>query len=355
MPATVTHDIVNSRVDFDASAGAGESFAATLTWGETLPAGRYTLGAGLTATLSGTGNAYVSADPIDGAVDRDRSIAIIGSGSTTLAVQFIMPQPFKLTFGFAASSPSGSATGTLDGVTLSRLDSVAGSGEFDQVSLDDVSGSAVVGGVFRDGDTIAEAVSYMLSAVTGWYYVDARGAIAFGRLTDVDTAPIFGTIPTSRLASLPDIGLDPAQRLSNRWAGGRNWRPYTDAELAGITYPDRPPFTAENKHTVTASASPRYASHYTHAIGAEPVQTSLHARADVQAEADRVAAFYTRPRRIIECAYIADSEAVAATIAPGLVMQLDAAEFGELQGSRGLIIGVAGNFRTRVVTLTMWA
>jgi hypothetical protein len=239
-------------------------------------------------------------------------------------------------------------------ITLSRTVFAQGVDVIDLGTAAEIDDGATLGAVFTGRQTVAEALDVVLSAVCGYYYTTPTGAIAFGRLEDADTPPRID-VTRDQLMSWPTVIPDMAERLSDRWAAGRNWTPYDDADLAGITFPDRPPLKAQHRHVVTGASAEQYARTYTHAIGAPPIETPIYGAADAQALADRVSALYTRERVFVTFDYLARDAIEAATLRPGMYARLSAPEFPDsVRGQDALIVATSHELRTLTVRVTCW-
>jgi hypothetical protein len=150
---------------------------------------------------------------------------------------------------------------------------------------------------------------------------------------------------------------DTAPGLSDTYAAARNWSPYTDAELAGITYEEQQVFMADyrEKRRAGGRRGAQFAQQYRDAIGRKPVGTLLYDGDDALVEVERVCALYTRLRGFwtFEVAFATPQEAAA--IEPGDIVLLDDPVFGfKPAGSKAIVVEVEGRFRNNVTRLTVW-
>jgi hypothetical protein len=328
----------------------------TLTWPVVLPAGQYTLDVNtfLGIGSAGTASARIEAVPPDDSAQDWRPIVLVKSrvGTESRTVTFSMAAPWRLRAILETQGES--MIYQLRDITLSRTVFAQGVDVIDLGTAAEIDDGATLGAVFTGRQTVAEALDFVLSSVCGYYYTTPTGAIAFGRLEDADTPPRIN-VTRDQLLSWPTVIPDMAERLSDRWAAGRNWTPYDEADLAGITFPDRPPLKAEYRHVVTGASSQQYARTYTHAIGAPPIETPIYGAADAQALADRVSALYTRERVFVSFDYLARDAIEAATLRPGMCARLSAPEFPDsVRGQDALIVATSHELRTLTVRVTCW-
>jgi hypothetical protein len=354
LDASVTWDTSDEAAVLYVQAGAAEG-GASMTWPNVLPAGQYTLNVDALLEIGQMDtrvySARVEAVPADGGAPIGLLDLPIGSATRTVYVS--VPVAWQLRVRVLAQKNT--VTLALSSIALTRRIIVPSSDEVDLYSASRIDSGATLGAVFRGRETVAQALDCVLASVCGYYVTTPSGSISFGRLEDADGVPPRIDITSGRLMSWPTVLPDAAERLSDRWAAGRNWRPYDDADLAGITYPNRPPLTAQHRHVVTGASAARYASTYTHAIGAPPVETPIHSAEAAQAEADRVSALYTRERVFVSCDYLAEDEVEAATLRPGMYARLSADEFPDsVRDQVGLIVSTSHELRTLTVRVTCW-
>jgi hypothetical protein len=352
--ASVTWSALIEAAILYVSAGADEG-GASLTWPNVLPAGQYTLNVDALLEIGQMDTrvytARVEAVPTDGGAPI--GLLDLPIGSATRAVYVSVPVAWQLRVIVRARKNT--VTLTLASIALTRRIIVPSSDEVDLYSASRIDSGATLGAVFRGRETVAQAIDYVLSAVCGYYYTTPAGPISFGRLEDAGGVSPRIDITSGRLLGWPTVLPDDAERLSDRWAAGRNQRAYDDADLAGITYPNRPPLTAQHRHVVTGASAARYASTYTHAIGAPPIETPIYSAEAAQAEADRVSALYTRERVFVTCDYLAEDEVEAATLRPGMYARLSADEFPDsVRDQVGLIVSTSHELRTLTVRVTCW-
>jgi len=210
-------------------------------------------------------------------------------------------------------------------------------------------------GMVADGrETVRDAVQQVLDSFSGWMFPGVEGRIEFGRLA------LPSGIPALRLSDLNILGIprykpDLAPGLSDTVAAQRNWSPYSDAELAGITYPNRPPFMAAYRSKRRGASAGSLARQYTHAIGAPAIPSLFATDAAAAQEADRVTALYSAGNLgFWEVDVALPSALDAALIQPGLVVELDDPLFAQDEGKIAAVVGVGGRYRSNVVKLIVW-
>lgn len=341
------------------SAGDGATVsAARLVWPALLTAGeRYTFGADVNnTTITGRpGFAGVQAFFRPASLAPANYISL-GERTTTGA------QSFSATFeptesGYlvieTVTSNMETAVTEVDNITLTRLAFDDDGTTVDFNSLAAIDDGYTFGLVSDGAETVREALSRVLDSIAGWFYPDTQGRIRFGRLQQPSGAPVL-TISDNNLISYPAPKPNLAQGLSDVWAGGKNWSPYSDSELAGITYPNRPPFRAAYRERKVSASAREYARPYTHAIGAAPIETLVYDGVSLQIEADRVGALHVEQDlfHVVEIAL--ESAAAAQAIRADVPVLLDSAtRFGADNGKLATIIGIEGRYRSQVLKLTV--
>jgi hypothetical protein len=345
----------NQSAEILLSAGVSEYAEGRFAWPTTLPPGQYTLTTDtyFAYTTNGVANVFFEAVSDDAIVERQPlQIVRVDTGFATRTVTVTIPFAWRLRA--RAETRNTVITLHINSVTLSRTVLAQGVDVIDLGTAAEIDDGATLGAVFTGRQTVAEALDFVLSAVCGYYYTTPTGAIAFGRLEDADTPPRID-VTRDQLLSWPTVMPDMAERLSDRWAAGKNWTPYDEADLAGITFPDRPPLKAQHRHVVTGASAEQYARTYTHAIGAPPIETPIYGAADAQALADRVSALYTRERVFVSFDYLARDAIEAATLRPGMYARLSAPEFPDsVRDQDALIVATSHELRTLTVRVTCW-
>lgn len=338
-------------------AGTTSSGSVSIEWPVDLPPGPYTMQATTFLARAGDGRiaAQIIATPVNTSIIDVPALAIANAGDGVQTHDVAFDVPFAWRLRVVLSATNYTAVYQLRDIVLQRTQLALGSDVIDIGTVARIDNGAQIGAVFSGRETVAEAINYALTAVCGYYYTTPDGRIAFGKLQDFSAALPRVEVTSDRLASWPDVTVDFGERLSDRWAAGRNWQTYDDADLAGITFPNRPPFRAQFRHVVKGSSVQRYAPAYTHAIGAPAIETCLYSQADVQLEADRVSDLYTAERAFVQFDYLASSAVDAATLRPGMYARLSATEFPDsVRGGIGLIISVSNELRTLTVRITCW-
>lgn len=338
------------------SVSAGSVF---MRWPQQLSAGeRYELMADVNITLR-TGPGLPSGGMIFRFIPDDfDSAAFItidqfdAVGSHSASRIFAPSKPGRL-YIVAAVQAGGQLEFTADNLRVSMLEYGDDGATVDFDSLADVDPGYTFGIATDEATTVRDIASRLLDSICGWMYPDSEGRIRFGRLAEPD-GPSVLSISAVNLVSLPVFTPDNAPGLSDTIAGARNWSPYSEQELAGITYPNRPPFRADYRAKRRGASAESLARPYTHAIGADVIETLIYDEASVSAEADRLTGIYTDQRGFWTAEVALDSASEASELRPDMTVTLDDPLFGDDNGKRCRIVGVDGRYRSQVVTLTLW-
>lgn len=285
------------------------------------------------------------------------SFVFQGKASSTFSLQAMATDPTDAIVGAIYVHPLDDDSSDADPTLYELVTQVAMRGGLHLDELDRAnwpSSMSVDAGVFySDQVTCREVIDAAMSAITGWAWVSPSGKLKCGQLVEPS-----GSDPLRvwrvNLTSLPRYRPDLAPSLSDTWAGGRNWSPYSETELAGITHPNRPPFMAQYRFTQKGTGT--LAQDYRHAIGAEPIETFLYSESDVQAEANRVTALYASKRGFWTMTVALSTALSAAQIEPGDLVELDDTEYfgDDFGGALGLVVEVSGRYRTNELQLTVW-
>lgn len=247
-----------------------------------------------------------------------------------------------------------SISATIDNVTLSTVEFSDAGSTVDFESLTDIDDGYTYGFVMDGPQTVREAMTRALDSIGGWFYPDREGRIRFGQI-DVPSGAANIIIDNSNMLGLPRAVQDLATGLSDTIGAAKNWSPYSDSELAGITYPDRPPYRAEYRAVKRGASAETLARPYTHAVGAEAIASFIYDPDDAQTEINRLTALYTTQQRFWEVEVALESSVAAASLRPDMNAYLDSEFFGSDQGKLAKIVGVAGRYRSQEVVLTLWA
>jgi hypothetical protein len=325
---------------------------------ELQPGERYTFSAGIdTTSWSGARSQFVGVDvvffPTSGNLADAVTLASVGANEvTTVAGTFepLVPGLFRIE---VSAGDQEQLIARIASLVLTRYDFLDRGETVDLTSLVDVDDGSEFGVVATGSETVRDTVARIMDSVCGWFYPDPSGRIRFGRLRLPSGPPVL-TIDASNMSSRPNWQPDLAPGLSDTWAGARNWSPYSDGELAGITYPNRPPFRAEFREKRQSASAERYARPYTHALGAEHIETYLYNGADVASNADRVGALYEAARGVWTVDVALPSASDANLIRCDQIVSLSDPSFGVDDGKLALIVGVAGRYRSNLLTLTLW-
>lgn len=210
-----------------------------------------------------------------------------------------------------------------------------------------------VGCFYKDQITCRDVLDAAMPAITGFAWVGPDGLLKCGRLEEPSGAPDI-VLTRLNMTQVPVYRPDLAPGLSDTWGGGRNWSPYAETELAGITYPNRPPFM--DAYRFTKKGTGVLAREYRHAIGAPPIGTYLHSESDTQAEANRVTGIYVDPHGFWDVAVAFADALESAQIQPDNVAQLaDTKYFGEgFDEALAKVVRVNGRYRHNELEMTVW-
>lgn len=202
----------------------------------------------------------------------------------------------------------------------------------------------------RDNTTARQAVNAIMASVTGWLFVAPNGTIRMGTLELPAGSP---DLRVSRLniTSWPLYTPDAAPSLSDTYAAGKVFSPYSETELAGIVHEDQPPFMADYRHKLKGIN--QLSRFYRHAVGAEPVGTLLTDPADAQAEADRMTEQYSEQRGFWTFGIALATPLEAALTYPGLKVLLDDAGLFGAGFGMSQLVGVDGQYGENTLTLTV--
>lgn len=211
---------------------------------------------------------------------------------------------------------------------------------------------AVAGLYTKDGMTGRKAMDLVMGSFGGWVYVSPAGLVEGGALIDPVTAP-FITISSLNLTAYPIYRDDIAPGLSDTFSGQVVWSPYSEQELAGITYEDRQHFMTDARLKLKgASALHRF---YRDRVGSDPYMTVFDDEVDLQYQADRITALYSRKRGFWHCTVALDTPVLAAGITLGTHVRLSDPDVFGPSDIDGIVVGVDGQYRNNVVALTIWS
>ena len=276
------------------------------------------------------------------------------AGAGTLSGVFEPTEPGQLVINaVTANDGTSQIAATVSNISLTRLDFTGQSTSVDLQSLQEIDSGHVYGAAVEGSESCLEVAQRLLDSVAGWLYPDPSGRIRFGQLALPSGAAVI-TVSSLNMVSVPVYEPDLAPGLSDTVGAGRNWSPYSDTELAGITYPNRPPYRADFRAKRRGAFADDLARPYTHAIGAELIDTYLYDGADAQVEANRLTAIYTQQRGFWAVDVALESAGAAAAIRPDMNVILDDPLFGDDDGKLAKIVGVEGRYRSQVLTLKLW-
>src|SRR5690606_10184168 len=146
---------------------------------------------------------------------------------------------------------------------------------------------------------------------------------------------------------------DLAPGLSDVFSGQVVWSPYSEQELAGITHEDKQHFMTDARLKLKgSSALHRF---YRDRVGAEPYRTVFDDEADLQYQADRITALYSRKRGFWHCTVALDTPVLAASSTLGTHVRLSDPDVFGPNDLDGIVVGVEGQYRNNVVALTIWS
>lgn len=207
-----------------------------------------------------------------------------------------------------------------------------------------------VGYYTKSNTTARQAVNELMASVTGWAFVGPDGLVRIGTIHQPTGDPDL-VVSSLNLTSYPVFTPDSAPNISDTYGAGRNWYPYTDQELAGITHTDRPPFQVDYRFKRKGvNGLNRF---YRHGVGAEPIGTLLYDEADAQSESDRITDLYQDEHGFWTFNVALTSPQEAASLYPNAVIELDDPLFGDA-AVKGVLISVEGEFRDPELRLTVW-
>jgi len=204
-----------------------------------------------------------------------------------------------------------------------------------------------------EADTCENVIGKILDSMCAYIYTDNLGVIRVGRYARPSGTPVV-TISRLNMTRYPKRATDAAPGLSTRFAGARNWSPYSENELAGITYPNRPPFMAEYRHVKSGATASTINRAYTHALSAAPIETVLTEEADIQAEADRVCSIAQDKHPLWDVEFALESADDIAAIRPNGIVLLDDELFEDSNGKIAKIVEVDGQFGNNVYRIVTW-
>lgn len=341
------------------SAGDGATNSvARITWPAQLLSGeRYTLAADIDiTTITGRpGFAGVQAffRPLSLVPSSYISLSLrTTSGAYSISAEFTPTEPGHLVFEVVAGNLE-ECVAEFDSIALDRTVYGDDGATVDFESLASIDAGYSFGLVSEGAETARETAQRLLDSVAGWIYPDPSGRIRFGQLATPTGAATL-TISSVNMTSVPIYTPDLATGLSDTLAGARNWSPYADTELAGITYPNRPPYRAEYRAKRRGASADNLARPYTHAIGADPIPTYIYSADDTQTEASRITAIYLDQQGFWSVDVALESAAEAAAVRPDQNVILDSPLFADDDGKLAKIVGVEGRYGSQVLTLKLW-
>lgn len=225
--------------------------------------------------------------------------------------------------------------------------------------------TGTIGYYTKQSPSVRTILDEVMASVTGWHWVGLDGKLRLGRLVAPDIDDALLHIDRTNAAAYPDVQPDLAPGLSDGYAGGRNFSPYREEELAGITFEDRPPFMAKHRWIRRTRG---LAVEYAHARGADPIETLFYDAADVAAESARVVALYNDARWFVDVPVCLPSAEDALDLQPGSVVSIDRRLLDQVKYRRLsqsaldddvdriplLVLGASCATRSNVVTLNCW-
>ena len=230
-----------------------------------------------------------------------------------------------------------------------KIDGVAG---IKDVNVTSVSGY-LMGSYIDDDTTVANVVQKALDSFCGFMYVDALGTIRLGQYARPSGTPTL-TVSRLNMTRYPKRSTDLAPGLSTRVAAGRNWSPYTENELAGITFPNRPPFMAEYRYIKEGASAGTIDKVYSHALQANPIETIICDEDDAQAEADRICEIAQDKHPFWDIEFALNSVSDIASIRQGTIVLLDDEMFEDDNGKIAMVVEVEGQFGSNVYRVVTW-
>jgi hypothetical protein len=223
----------------------------------------------------------------------------------------------------------------------------------DAAAIDTATGYAGIGVFLRGGETVRQALDLALASYTACPWTDEDGVLRISRLIDPDDIEPVGTIDINAISGdlLPQLDLAPG--LTTQFGVRRNWAAFSDGDL--VSPSDNFPLAVRQSllrpYQVLASTAQPLASAYTHALYAAPVVSCFDALPDGQAEIDRVAKIYGKPRRFF-------SVSVELEALPGLklgqVWTLVYPKYGLASGLRVLIAERDVDLLANTANLIVW-
>lgn len=204
-----------------------------------------------------------------------------------------------------------------------------------------------------EDETVAAALQKALDSISGYYYTDSNGTMKFGRYEPPTGSPVV-TLSRLNMTRLPMRVTDSAPGLSTKVAGARNWSPYSENELAGITFQNRPPYMAEFRHIKEGATAKSINRIYSHALSAEPIRTVLCDEADVQAEANRICLIAQDKRPFWDIEFALGAASDIAAIRRDAIVLLDDELFENDNGKIAKIVEVEGEFGSNVMRIVTW-
>lgn len=249
------------------------------------------------------------------------------------------------------TSSSSSAFGAIS-LVLERCGMLGHSPIFPLELASAINDLAVVGLYTKDSMTGRRAIDMIMGGFAGWLYATPDGLVQAGALIDPVTYPAI-TISSLNLTAYPIYRDDLAPGLSDVFSGQVVWSPYSEQELAGITYEDRQHFMTDARLKLKgASALHRF---YRDRVGAEPYRSVFDSEVDLQYQADRITELYSRKRGFWHCTVALDTPVLAAGITLGTHVRLSDPDVFGPNDIDGIVVGVEGRYRNNVVALTIWS
>lgn len=352
----------SSGANYSVGDNATERCRVDMKWPVLLsPGNRYTLSASILVSLLqydvlGNVGGQVFFEPASLNVSSYINFGyLLDTGTHTINQTFEPVEEGYLRISFAAWSTGGPAKveGTVNSVSLSTIQYSVVTESVDFDSLQNIDEGYVLGYHAEGSETVREAMADILGGLSAWFYPDASGRIRFGRLEDLSGA-VSLVIDDNNMTSYPQFYPDHAPGLSTLMVGNRNVAPYSDGELAGITYPNRPPFKAPFRVTKNSSYAKRLAAPYSHAVGAEPMSSWIQTESGVQSEVNRVTSLYQTRNGFWEVEVAVNSAVSAAAIRTDQLVELSSSLFGEYDGELAKIVDVEGRYRNNVLKLLVW-
>lgn len=219
-------------------------------------------------------------------------------------------------------------------------------------AIDTASGYAGQGFWATDQVTLSEYVDTLLDAYTACAFRGDDGRLTFARLVAPENETATGDIGLADILTPPLPRWDEMRGLTRQAGARRNEFVFDDSDLASdltaVGWRARRKLT--RRHRIIATSGARTAPGLEHAETAEPLDTRLLLRADVQAELDRVLRIAGKARSFYGPFDIVEP----GRFALGQIVTLTYPRFGLDTGRKVMIVRITKRRLARTGQITCW-